>query len=180
MNHNEGIVAEFKTTADILNAAKKTYAAGYTNFETYSPFPIHGMDDAMGLPQSQMGWFAIIGGLLGCSGGIALQVWTSAYAYPLITSGKEFASLPAFVPVIFELSILLTSFFTVFGMFALNKLPQWYNVIFNHSTFYKVTDDGFFLSIEGTDPQYNEEKICDFLKHIGGTDIEVVRDNDDT
>ena len=176
MNHNEGIVAEFSTTRDIINAAKETRSAGYTKFETFSPFPIHGMDDAMGLTQSKIGWLSITGGLLGCTTGIVLQVWTSAYAYPLIISGKEFASLPAFVPVVFELSILLTAFFTVFGMFAINKLPQWHNTIFNHSTFHKVTDDGFFLSIEGNDPKYNENTIKEFLKKIGGINIELVKD----
>ena len=177
MKYNEGIVAEFDSAAALVNAAKKVREAGFTKFETYSPFPIHGMDDAMGLSQSKLGWLSITGGLLGCSGGLFLQIWTQSEAYPLIISGKEFSSLPAFLPVTFELSILLTAFFTVFGMFAMNGLPQWYNTIFNHKTFHKVTDDKFFVGIEGNDPNYNETKITKLLEKLGGKEIEVVKDH---
>ncbi len=177
MRYNEAIVAEFDSAATLVTAAKKVREAGYVKFETYSPFPIHGMDAAMGLGQSKLGWLAIVGGLLGCSGGLYLQIWTQSKAYPLIISGKEFASLPAFLPVTFELSILFTAFFTVFGMFALNGLPQWYNAIFNHSTFHKVTDDKFFLGIEGDDPNYNESKIKSLLEKLGGKEIEVVKEH---
>ena len=179
MNYNEGIVAEFDSATALLSAAKKIKSSGYTKFETYSPFPIHGMDDAMGLSQSKLGWLAITGGLIGCSGGLALQIWTQAYEYPIIISGKEYASLPAFLPVTFELSILVTAFFTVFGMFALNGLPRWYNAIFNHKTFHKVTDDKFFVSIEADDPKYDINKVSNLLEKLGGKEIELVKENDE-
>ena len=163
----------------LLNAAKKIREAGFTKFETYSPFPIHGMDDAMGLSHSKLGWLSITGGLIGCIGGTALQIWTQAYDYPIIISGKEYASLPAFLPVTFELSILITAFFTVFGMFALNGLPQWYNAIFNHKTFHKVTDDKFFVSIEANDANYTESKAKALLEKLGGKEIEVVKEYDE-
>ena len=130
----------------------------------------------MGLKQSKLGWLSIIGGLSGCIGGTALQVWTQAVDYPIIISGKEFASLPA-LPVTFELSILFTAFFTVFGMFALNGLPQWYNVIFNHSTFKNVTNDKFFIGIEANDKLYEEKKASELLEKMGVKNIEVLKED---
>lgn len=177
MKYNEAILAEFDSAADLVIAAKKVREAGFIKFETYSPFPIHGMDAAMGLGQSKLGWLSITGGLLGLAGGLYLQIWTQAEAYPLIISGKDFASLPAFLPVTFEVTILLTAFFTVFGMLALNGLPQWYNAVFNHKTFHKVTDDKFFLGIEADDPNYNESKITKLLEKLGGKEIEVVKEH---
>ena len=172
------IVAEFSNASQLLSAAKKTAAAGYTKFETYSPFPIHGMDKAMNIGHSHLAWLSLIGGLTGCTVGIVLQEWAAQVAYPLVISGKPLGSHAAFVPVTFELTILLTGFCTVFGMFALNKLPQFYNIVFNHSTFYKASCDGFFLSIDSRDPQFNEDACENKLRELGGTNIEIVKDED--
>ena len=178
MSQSKLMVAEFNSATHLLKGAKETTRAGYTNFETYSPFPIHGMDKAMNLGQSHLGWLALIGGLLGCATGVLLQEWAAQVAYPLVISGKPLGSHAAFVPVIFELTILLTGFFTVFGMFALNKLPQLYNIIFNHSTFYTASSHGFFLSIDANDTQFNEETTKKHLQQIGGSNIEIVKDEE--
>ena len=166
------IVGHVESAKDLLYLAKDIKTIGIKNFETYSPFPIHGMDPAMGLKDSPLSWLALIGGLTGVTGGFALQIWTSAFDYKIYVSGKPLMSLPAFIPVAFELTILFTAFAVVFGMLALNKLPQWHHPIFEHSQFEKVTNDGFFISISTTDPHYNEETIQTLLKKYNTKDIE--------
>ncbi|RAP33921.1 DUF3341 domain-containing protein [Candidatus Marinamargulisbacteria bacterium SCGC AG-439-L15] len=171
-----GIVAEYKNPGELLHAAESIKEAGFKQFDTYSPFPIHGMDDAMGIGQSKLAWLSLGGGLTGLLVGISLQVWVSAVAYKLIISGKPLASYPAFIPVTFELTILFTAFATVFGMIAMNKLPQFYHPVFNHSRFKKATCDGFFVSIEASDKKYDETKINALLEKTGATHIEVIKD----
>ena len=172
------IMGEFKSATQLLNAAKKTSEEGYTLFETYSPFPIHGMDKAMKLGQSKLGWLALIGGLGGCIIGLGIQEWAAQIAYPLVISGKPLGSHAAFVPVTFELTILLTGFFTVFGMFALNKLPTFYNIVFNHSQFHKANCDSFFLSIDAKDPRYNSLATTQFLNSLNSINIEELEDEE--
>ena len=170
---NSIVLAEFQSPGDLLNAAKSVHDAGIKHFETYSPFPIHGMDDAMGLGQSKLGWIVLMGGLTGLSAGFALQTWVSTSAYKIVYSGKPLFSYQAFVPVTFEIMILFSSFAAVFGMFALNKLPEWYHKIFNSVEINKATDDGFFLSIDATDE--NEKAAIHLLEKIGGKSIKVIR-----
>jgi hypothetical protein len=112
--------------------------------------------------------------LLGFFGGLALQAWTASIAYPINISGKPFNNWPAFVPVTFELTILLSAFGAVFGMFFLNNMPKHHNPLFNSDTFKKTTDDGFFVVIESSDPLYNEEKTRKFLEDAGAIHIETI------
>lgn len=172
MNKAFGVVAEFGDPGELLHAAEKARDAGFKRFETYSPFPIHGMDDAMGIGQSKLGWLSLIGGLMGCLIGLGLQVWVSTSAYALVISGKPLASYPAFLPVTFELTILFTALFTVFGMFVLNGLPRWYHAIFNYSRFKKASCSGFFMSICASDAKYGDARR--FLESIGATSVEEV------
>ena len=110
-----GILAEFKSPLSLLKAAKQVNLAGYTKYDTYTPFPIHGMDDAMGLRPTIMGWLVLGGGITGLTVGFGIQTWVSIYGYKLIISGKPFFSYPAFVPVTFEIMVLFSAFATVFG-----------------------------------------------------------------
>lgn len=171
-----GILAEFKNPGHLMKAAKLTNKAGYKKFDCYSPFPIHGMDDAMGLKPSKLGFIVMGHGLIGFMGGLALQIWTSTIAYPINISGKPFLNLPAFVPVTFELTILLSAFGAVFGMFFLNNMPRHHNPLFNSERFKKVTDDGFFVVIETSDPLYNEEKTRQFLEEAGAVNLELIEE----
>lgn len=170
------IVSEFSNPKVLLEAAKNLRSAGYEKFETYSPFPIHGMDRAMGLSDSKLGWIVIISALVGGIGGFFLEAWSSTTAYRLVISGKPFLSTEAFVPIVFELTILFSAFSTVFGLFALNKLPAFYHAIFKHKTFYKASSDGFFISVDGSDTQFDEEKTAEFLRELQGENIEVIVD----
>ena len=169
-----GVLAEFANPADLMDAASEVNKAGYKHFDTYSPFPIHGMDDAMGLKPSKLGWIVLAHGLLGLLAGIALQVWSMDIAYPVHISGKPYLNFPAFVPVAFAIVILLASFGAFMGMFFLNRLPRLHQPIFNSDRIAKATDDGFFICIEATDPAFSEQQTGAFLKSIGATHIETI------
>lgn len=173
---NWGIVAEFANPAELVHAAQKCRDAGYKKFETWSPFPVHGMDDAMGLPGSKVPWLSLGGGLTGCTIGLLLQWWTGSQDYPLVIGGKPLFAWEFALPVTFELSVLLASFGTVFGMFALNLLPRPHHPLDKVPMFKRVTDDKFFLSIEVRDPQFDLSRSKAFLEGLGGQHVTVVEE----
>ena len=164
------VLAEFENPSKLLHAAEHLRDLGLKNFETYSPFPIHGMDAAMGLGQSHLGWIVLAGGTAGLAGGFGLQTWVSVSAYKITYSGKPLFSYQAFIPVTFEIMVLLSAFAAVFGMLALNKLPEWHHKIFKSHKINRATSDGFFLSID-TD---NEEEAKQLLENLDGKDIQVI------
>jgi hypothetical protein len=171
----EGVAAEFENPAALLHAAEKIRAAGYKRFEVYSPFPIHGMDDAMGLKQSPLGFMVFAIGAFGCASALFLQYWTTAVDYPLVYSGKTFNSLPAFIPITFELTVLLSAFTAVFGMFALNRMPRFFHPMFYSENFSKKAgDDGFFAAIFMWDEKFNVKDVKKFFTEIGGKNVEVI------
>lgn len=169
-----GILAEFETPATLFHGCEEIRDAGYKKWDAYTPFPVHGLEKAMGLPASKVPWLVLVGGLAGASGGMFMQWWMSAVDYPLVISGKPLFSWPAFVPVTFELGILFAAFGAVFGMLALNRLPQPYHPLFQSKSFERVTDDKFFVAIEARDPQFDPEDTADFLKSIGAVNVELI------
>ena len=171
-----GVLAEFSSPGTVYKAAESLRDAGYKSFEVYSPFPIHGMDDAMGLKPSPLGWIVLCGGSLGLLTGLSLQTWVATTAYKMVISGKPFFSYPAFVPVTFELMVLFSAFSAVFGMLVLNKLPQHYFPYFRSKNFKKATSHGFFVSVDARDPLFDKQKVTDFLIQLGGTSIEVIEE----
>lgn len=171
-----GVLAEFANTGELMKAASKVRDAGYKKFDVYSPFPIHGMDDAMGLMPSKLGWIVLGHAMVGFIGGLALMIWTSSIDYPINISGKPYLNMPAFIPVLFELTVLLSAFGAVFGMFFMNDMPKHYNPLFNSERFARVTDDKFFICIESTDMLFDKDKTTGFLKEIGATYTETVND----
>jgi hypothetical protein len=173
---NWGVLAEFANPAELLHAAQKLSDLGYNKFETWSPFPIHGMDDAMGLSGSKVPWITLGGGLTGLSIGLLLQWWTGAVDYPMVIGGKPYFAWQYALPVTFELSILLSAFGTVFGMFALNMMPRPYHPLDKVPAFKRVTDDKFFLSIEVSDPLFDMEKTKTLLSDLGGVGITEVEE----
>jgi hypothetical protein len=148
--------------------------AGYTRWDAHTPFPVHGLDRAMGLPASRLPWISLVLALGGAATGIGLQGWVSTIAYPLVISGKPFFSWPAFVPVTFELAVLGGAAGAVFGMFALNQLPTLYHPLFNSARFERASDDGFFISIESWDPKFDRERTVELLRRSGATHVELV------
>lgn len=171
-----GYLCEVDNPKELVELCKKVRDSGYTKFDAYSPFPIHGIDKAMGIPASILPWLSLTGCILGLTSAIALQVWTNGINYKIPLSGKPFIAFPAFIPVTFELTILFTAFFTVFGMFAINKLPTWYQPIFNNKSFKKVTCSGFFLSISNSDNNFDEIKTEAFLVKCGAKAIERIEE----
>jgi hypothetical protein len=171
-----GVAAEFQSARDLYHAAEKIRDAGFRKWDVFSPFPVHGMDEAMGLKRSILGKLVFIGGLTGFLLAVTMEFGTSSFLYPLIVAGKptNLYTVPAFFPVMFELTILLSAFTAVFGMLTLNGLPRLNHQLFNWERFKKVTDDKFFVAIEADDPKFSDRAVRDFLESIGGTNITTV------
>lgn len=171
-----GLLAEFSSPADLSHAAEELNESGFTKWDAHSPFPVHGLDRAMGLKRTRLPWAVFAAGLAGCSGGVLMQWWMNAVNYPLIISGKPFFSLPANVPVAFELTILLAALTAFFGMLVANGLPQLHHPLFADPRFRKATTDGFFVSVEAADPRFDVEKTEEMLWKLGATRIEWIED----
>ena len=169
-----GVLAEYPTPSALYHACEQVRDAGYTRWDAHTPFPVHGLDRAMGLPASRLPWISLVLALGGAAAGIGLQGWVSTIAYPLVISGKPFFSWPAFVPVTFELAVLGGAAGAVFGMFALNQLPTLYHPLFNSARFERATDDGFFISIESWDPKFDAVRTGELLRQSGATHVELV------
>ena len=171
----EGVLAEFASAGDLLEAARKVREAGYRRFDCHSPFPIHGMDKAMGLKRSPVGYIAGICGFLGGSFGLWLQWWTSTVDYRLVISGKPFFSYQAYVPVTFGMTVLLAAFGALFGFLFMSGLPRPHHPVFYSDRFSGFSTDKFFVSIEARDRKFNESETVAFLRSIGAVEVEVLR-----
>jgi hypothetical protein len=171
-----GLLAEYDTPADLFHACEKVRDAGYAAWDAHTPFPVHGLERAMGLRTSIVPYIVALMGFTGAGLGFLLQYWVSTTAYALIISAKPYNSYQAFVPVTFELGILLGSFGAVFGMLGLNKLPQLYHSLFNSSRFPKFSDDKFFISIEARDPKFDAERTKKLLESTGAAHVEEVEE----
>lgn len=169
-----GIMAQFDGPAQLLDAARAMRRAGYRRYETYSPFPIHGMDRTMGLWPSWVPPIVFGGGVTGLLIGLGLQTWIHVVDYPLAISGKPHFSLPAFIPPAFETTVLLAAFAAVGGMLVLNLLPRLYHPDFKHSRFAQVSDDGFFLAVSARDHRFDPDATGELLESLGGTHIELL------
>ncbi len=172
-----GLLAEFSNPKTLMDAARATHQAGYAHFYTHSPFTLHGMDKAMGLGNSKVGYVVLGGGITGLALATWLQWWTGQVDYPLNISGKPFFAVEPSIPVMFELTILFSAFAAVAGMLAFNGLPRPYNPLFYSRAFVRASDDAFFLHIAASDANFDMEKTTAFLKEIGGTNIEVIHDH---
>jgi hypothetical protein len=170
-----GLLAEFDTPAALFHACEKVRDSGFKKWDAHSPFPVHGLDKAMGLKPSILPWIVAGMAVVGGTGGFGLQTWINTVAYPLVISAKPYFAWQSFVPVTFELTVLLSAFGAVFGMFGLNKLPQLYHALFESNRFARVTDDKFFISIEAADPQFGLKTTRELLEKLGAVHIEEVR-----
>lgn len=171
-----GTLAEYDTTGQIFHACEVVRDAGYTRWDSYTPFAVHNLDKAMGLQTSVLPWIVFCCGMTGAASGMLLQWWVATTAYPIIIAAKPLFSYQAFVPVTFELGILFSAFGAILGMLGLNKLPQYYHSLFKVADFDRVTDDKFFIAIETRDPKYDAEKVRALLEKTGATKIQEVED----
>jgi Protein of unknown function (DUF3341) len=170
-----GLMAEFEDPTALVEATRRTYDDGYRRFDSFSPFPIHEIFAAMHIEDRRVPWLVLGGGIAGLLTGLGLQVWVSAFAYPLNIAGRPYLSWPMFVPVTFELTILFAALSAVFGMILLNGLPMPYHPVFNVARFAeRASQDGFFLAIESTDPKFDRERTHQFLQSLGAREINEV------
>jgi len=169
-----GILAEFATPADLYHACERVRDAGFTRWDAHTPFPVHGLEQAMGLRRSPLPWIVLVMGLAGAAVGFLLQWWVHASAYPLVISGKPYLSWPAFIPITFELSILFAALGAVLGMLGLNRLPMHYHPLFQSKVFEQVTDDAFFISIESWDPRFDPSSTGQLLESLGARNVELL------
>lgn len=171
-----GYLAQFDDEESLIHAAEKVRDAGFTAWDCHTPYPVHGMDKAMGIRRTVLPLLTFGAGLTGVVAAIAMQYWMNTIDYPYIISGKPLFSWPANIPVTFEIMVLFSAFTTVFGMLAMNGLPKLHNPLFSSVRFRRVTDDKFFIAIEATDPRFSEEKTREFLASLKPSAIEKVED----
>ena len=172
-----GLLAEYEHPGALVEAARQVRAAGYRHFDTHSPFPIHGMDKAMGLGQSKVGYITLAGGATGLALATWLQWWTRAVAYPINISGKPFFSIEPSIPIMFELTVLFSALFAVGGMLLLNGLPRPYNPLFYSVRFARVTDDAYFLHVAASDPLFDLDDTEACLRDAHALSVEVIHDH---
>jgi hypothetical protein len=171
-----GLLAEYTDVDAVVNAARSVRRAGFLRWDVHSPFPIHGIDYAMGIKPTILPWLVLTGGLTGLVGGLLLQWYVNAYDYQFLISGKPIWSLPANIPVIFEMTILFSALTAVFGMIGLNRLPQLYNPLLKSDRFRRVTTDRFFLVVDSSDRKFNEAETTRLLLDAGAVAVERVED----
>jgi hypothetical protein len=169
-------MAEFDDPNALVAAAHRARLEGYRRMDAYSPFPVAELHDALGMGPTRLPLVVLIGGLVGCIGGLALQDWVSAFAYPLNVGGRPLHSWPAFIPVTFECTILVAALAAVLGMLALNGLPMPYHPVFNVSRFALASRNRFFLCVEARDPRFDPDRTRSFLQSLGPREVADVVD----
>jgi hypothetical protein len=175
-SHRYGLLGEFDSANQLIRAAEKVRDAGYTHIDAYTPFPVEGLSEALGLKRNKVPLITLIGGLCGGLGGFAFQYWVNVVSYPQNIGGRPYNSWPAFIPVTFEMTILFASLSAVFGMLALNGLPQPHHPLFNVERFKMASTDRFFLCIESSDPKFRLADTAHFLQSLQAQHVTEVRD----
>ena len=166
-----GVIAEFGEPQDLLDAANAAREAGYTELDAYSPFPIHGLSEAIGFHRSRLSAVVLGGGIIGGLAGFFMCWYANVVWYPLNIGGKPYNSWPAWIPITFECTILFAAFAAVFGMLALNGLPMPYHPVFNVPRFDQASRDKFFLVIQARDPKFDIDAVWKFLESLGPREV---------
>jgi hypothetical protein len=165
------LMGYFTTPKDIVHACEALRDAGYSRFDAHTPFPVHGLEKAMGLKPSPMPWIVLGGGTAGLASGVLLAWYTQVVSYPLIISGKPPTAFQPYVPVLFELTILCAALACFFGLFTLTRLPTFFHPTMTHPAFPRATDDAFFVSVEAADPKFDAGETRGLLERLGARQI---------
>jgi mono/diheme cytochrome c family protein len=173
-----GWMAEYTDDNQLLDAARKVRDSGYSRTDAFTPFPVHGIDEALGIKPTVLPWFTLVAGATGTITALTMEYWMNAVDYMYIISGKPYASWPAFIPVAFELTVLFAAFTTVFAMLGLNGLPRFSNPVFANPRFDRATDDRFFLWVDSRDKYFNSEKVKSLLESTHPHALEEVREDE--
>jgi Protein of unknown function (DUF3341) len=162
------VMAEFDNPTDAVAAARHAYETGYRRMDAFSPYPVEALSEAIGFHKNRLPLIVLVGGVLGGLAGYLWQYYVSVLDYPLNVGGKPLHSWPAFIPITFELTVLGAALFAVFGMLALNGLPEPYHPVFNVPNFSHATRDRFYLMIEWRDPNFDRARTAEFLRGLHG------------
>jgi hypothetical protein len=171
-----GVMGEFEKTPEVYRAAELVRDAGYTRWDVYAPFPIHGIDEAMGMKRTRLPLIVAAGGFTGVGLAWLMQWWMTAVDYRLVVQGKNYGDWEPWVPIMFELGVLLAAFSSLFGMLALNGLPRFNHPLLAKKSFLRVTDDRFVIAIEATDPKFDPIRCRDLLREVGASSVELVEE----
>ena len=166
-----GVIAEFENPSDLVAAARRVYSLGYRRINGYSPYPIEELSEAIGFTHTSLPLIVFIGGLLGGIGGFLMQYYIEVIDYPINVGGKPYNSWPAFIPITFEMTVLVAAFSAVLGMLVLNKLPQPYHPVFNLPNFALATRDRFFLAVEANDAKFDHAEVVELLKSLNAVEV---------
>lgn len=174
MKKTAGISGIFQDPDLVLKAAAEIRRAGYQQFDFHTPYPLHGLDHAMGIKRTVLPWISLVAGVIGAAAALHLQWWTGAVDYPLVIGGKPFFAFEPSIPITFELTVLLTAIATVVGMFALNGLPKWFSKWQNDPHFLRATDDAYVVTVDAGDPLFHAEKTRGLLESLGAEHVRTV------
>ena len=166
-----GLMAEFDNPDRLLTAAGRSHAAGYRRMDAYSPLPIHGLAEALGMPRTRLPYLVFACGLIGALAGYGLQYWVNVVEYPLNVAGRPLHSGPSFIPVTFETTILFAGLAAFLGMLIANRLPMPYHPVFNLPAFARASQDRFFLCIEADDPMFDTQETRRFLESLDPLEV---------
>jgi len=169
-----GVMAEFETVDQVLHAAREVRKAGFSKWDAHTPFPVHGMDEAMGIRPTRLPWVILAMGAVGVGAAQLMQHWMNGVDYPFIISGKPLVSWPSSIPITFEMMVLFAAFTAFFAMWMANDLPRWFHPLLRKPRFARATNDRFFVAIEARDPQFDPARTSEFLKRLHPASVELV------
>jgi hypothetical protein len=168
------VMGDFSEPEDLVEAGRRIRAMGYTKIDAMTPFPVHGLDQAIGVPYSKIGWIVICGALAGITTAQVLIYYVGVIDYPLIIGGKPLFDFTYSIPPTFELAVLFSAITTFIFTWALSGLPRLYHPSMNYRNAHRASDDRFVLVVESDDPKFDAQKTAQDMRSVGANDVEVV------
>lgn len=168
------VMGEFAEPEELVKAGHAIRGMGYTKLDAMTPFPVHGIDEALGIPYSKIGWIVVCGAIAGILTAQILIYYVGVIDYPLIIGGKPLFDFTYSIPPTFELAVLFSAITTFICTWALSGLPRLYHPSMNYRSAHRASDDRFLLVVEANDPKFDAQKTAQDLRSVGANDVEVV------